>query len=182
MAVQFLLITWWWDRVHLQQICRQHKNDEELLHSTIHQVFRHSFRCINSWMSWRIWQRGISWCSTKGSVRSCQYTLGSKRLGNSSAESDFRVLVDDMLNMTQQSALTAKKASSILGCFMRRPASRLIRWYFSYVFGSGTVSTSGLPSMQNIWTSWSKSREGPQRSGRNWSIYHMKRDWGNWDF
>ena len=53
-----------------------------------------------------------------------QYSLGVDLLGSSSVERDLGVLVDDRLTMSQQCALTAKKASGILGCIKRSVASR----------------------------------------------------------
>jgi len=52
------------------------------------------------------------------------YSLGVDLLQSSSVERDLRVLVDDRLTMSQQCALTAKKASGILVCIRRSVASR----------------------------------------------------------
>ena len=52
-----------------------------------------------------------------------QYRLGDDLLERSSAEKDLRVLVDNMLAMSQQFALV-KKANGILGCIKRSVASR----------------------------------------------------------
>ena len=52
-----------------------------------------------------------------------QYRLGHDLLERSSAEKDLRVLVDNMLAMSQQFALV-KKANGILGCIKRSVASR----------------------------------------------------------
>ncbi|GAB0178659.1 mitochondrial enolase superfamily member 1 [Grus japonensis] len=54
-----------------------------------------------------------------------QYKLGADPLGNSSAEKDLGVLVDNKLPMSQQCALVAKKANSILGYIKQSVASRL---------------------------------------------------------
>jgi len=53
-----------------------------------------------------------------------QYRFGADLLESSSAERNLGVLVDDRLTMSQQCALTAKKANGILGCFKKSVASR----------------------------------------------------------
>jgi len=53
-----------------------------------------------------------------------QHRLAPDRLESSSAE-DVRVLVDNRVNMSQESALAEKKGNSILGCIRRTIASRL---------------------------------------------------------
>ena len=54
-----------------------------------------------------------------------QYSLGADLLERRSAEKDVGVLVDNMLAMSQQYALVAKKASGILECIKKSVASRL---------------------------------------------------------
>ncbi|KAK4821756.1 hypothetical protein QYF61_000817 [Mycteria americana] len=54
-----------------------------------------------------------------------QYMLGATQLQNSFAENDLGFLVDTKFNRSQQCALVAEKANSILGCIRRSVASRL---------------------------------------------------------
>ena len=53
-----------------------------------------------------------------------QYRLGDDLLERRSAEKDLGVLVDNRLATSQQCALVAKKANSILGCIKKSMASR----------------------------------------------------------
>jgi len=53
-----------------------------------------------------------------------QYRLGADLLETSSVQRALGVLVDDRLTMSQQCALTAKKANGIVGCIRRSVASR----------------------------------------------------------
>jgi len=54
-----------------------------------------------------------------------QYRLRDEGIGSSPAEKDLRVLVNEKLDIIHQYALTAQKASCILGCIKSSMASRL---------------------------------------------------------
>ena len=53
-----------------------------------------------------------------------RYRLGTNWLSSSSAKQNLRVTVKNKLNMSQQCALAAKKANSILGYVSRIVTSR----------------------------------------------------------
>jgi len=53
-----------------------------------------------------------------------KYRLGGEWLENSPKEKDWRVLLDEKLDITRQCALAAQKANHILGCIKSSVASR----------------------------------------------------------
>ncbi|CAM5080058.1 unnamed protein product [Eretmochelys imbricata] len=73
-----------------------------------------------------------------------RYRLGTKWLGSSSAEKDLGVTVDEKLDMSQQSALVAKKANGILGCICSGIASQIEGCDCSPLFDTGEASSGVL--------------------------------------
>ncbi|KAK4822633.1 hypothetical protein QYF61_018585 [Mycteria americana] len=97
-----------------------------------------------------------------------QCRLGAAQLQSSSAEKDLGVLVANKLCTSQQRALTAKMATSLLGCVRQSMASRsregILPLCSALVQHSwGAVSSAGLPSTGKTWTYWRESSKGPQR-------------------
>jgi len=78
------------------------------------------------------------------------YKLGEEILGSSPSEKELGVLVDQKLNMSQQCALTAHKASGILGCIRRGVASRVRKMSLLcfYEAPSDVLHPDLVPSMQ----------------------------------
>jgi len=78
-----------------------------------------------------------------------KYRLGRDWIESSSEEKDFGVLVDEKLNMTHQRALTAQKASHILGCI---PSSVAIRLREVILPLCSTLVRAHLESCIQLWS------------------------------
>ena len=85
------------------------------------------------WQDPKQWARANLMKFNRPSARSCTWVRGNRlhqhRLGNgwvesSPAETDFGILVDEKLDISQQYALAAQKANRTLGCRKRSVASR----------------------------------------------------------
>ncbi|CAM5130292.1 unnamed protein product [Natator depressus] len=93
------------------------------------------------------------------------HRLGSDWLSSGSAEKDLEITVDKKLDMSQQCALVAKKANSILICMSRSIASRsreviiplysaLVRPHLEYCV------QFWAPTTERMWTNWRESSGG----------------------
>jgi len=89
-----------------------------------------------------------------------QYRLGDEGTENSAAKNDLGVLVDEKLDMTQQCALAAQKASCTLGCIPSSVTSRSREVILP--LGSGETSPAVLcPALEPS----AQERRGPVGAG-----------------
>jgi len=91
-----------------------------------------------------------------------QYRLGDEGIVRSPAKNNFKVLVDEKIEMGQQYALATQKANHILGCIKRSVASRsrdgILPLYSALV----------RPHMEHciqLWSPQQKERHGPVGAG-----------------
>ncbi|TRZ24864.1 hypothetical protein HGM15179_002213 [Zosterops borbonicus] len=88
--------------------------------------------------------------------------LVSMQTGARAAEKDLGLLVDEKLDMTQQCALTAQKAKSVLGCIQGSVGSEATEGILPLCSGESPPGTHQEPQTGRTWTCWSESRRGHQ--------------------
>ena len=108
-----------------------------------------------------------------------QHRLGTNQVESSFVEKALGIRVDSTLTMSQQRALTAKKANSLLDCIRESIASRSRALIFSLC--SALVRHFWGPSTRETRTYWSKSSEGLWRWSSDWSICRVRTGWESWD-
>lgn len=109
---------------------------------------------------------------------------GATQPGSSLAKKDHGVPVDTKLNMSQQSAVTAKKYNGILGCIRQSFASRMREVILSLY---STLMRSHLECNAQFWApQYNRDIDIPERvqqkgRSRHWSTSCMRTGWESWD-
>lgn len=93
-----------------------------------------------------------------------QNKLGADMLESSSVKMDLGFLMYKKLSMSQQCVLGAKEANGVLGHITKSIASRARGDPVLLVCPWSTVSSSGLSSTKETWSSWRRSTSRLQRS------------------
>jgi len=116
-------------------------------------------------------------CPWAGVTLTLQYSPGAERLESDFAEKDLWVLVDTRLNMSQQCALAAKKASGDLGCMRKSITSMPRQVILPFCSALARHIWSGVQSWAPQYKTdigyWNKYSKGTEKPLRAWKVSYM---------